>query len=207
MKPNQRILAQLGPENLIYAYSHGAFPMVEQGQLLWFSPDPRGLMPLDERFHVSRSLAATIRRGRYVCTVDRRFASIIELCARRPEGTWISSEVNLAYRHLHDLGLAHSVEAWPRDQVEQGEPVGGLYGVALGGAFFAESMFHTATDAGKVAVAFLIERLREQGFVLCDIQWTTPNLTRFGAFDMPREEYLRLLVKALALDCTFACNA
>lgn len=206
MKVDREILAELSPRNLVLAYSHGAFPMVQEGELAWFCPDPRGLMPLDERFHVSRRLAWTIRAGRFVCTVDRRFPDIVQLCARwdDPEITWISPEIYTAYRKLHELGLAHSVEVWPADQVEQGLPVGGLYGVTIGGAFFAESMFHTATDAGKVGVAFLVERLRQQGFTICDIQWTTPNLRRFGAYDVPRGEYLAELTSALSLKRRFA---
>ncbi len=200
------ILRVLSPRNLVYAYAHGLFPMVQDGELMWFSPDPRGAIPLDERFHLPRRLARTVRGGRYVCTVNRRFDDVVRLCAQRPGAapTWISPEIRLAYRRLHELGLAHSVEAWPRDALEQGHPVGGLYGVALGGAFFAESMFHTATDAGKVALAFLVNRLRERGFSLLDIQWTTPNLLQYGAYDLPRPLYLQRLAAALRQDCTFA---
>lgn len=199
------ILEALSIERLVAAYSRGLFPMVQDEELMWFSPELRGLLPLDERFHVSRRLRQTIRRGRFVCTVNRCFPDVIGLCAARPDNeTWISPEMRVAYGLLHAGGLAHSVEAWPADHVGEGDPAGGLYGVTIGGAFFAESMFHRVTDAGKVAVVFLVERLRQRGFLLCDVQWTTPNLRRFGAFDMPRDEYLALLTLALDRKCSFA---
>ena len=200
------ILAVLAPRVLFSAYGQGVFPMVQDGEALWFSPDPRGLMPLDGRFHVSRRLARTIRAGKFECTVDTCFGTVMDLCAedREPDGTWISPEMKVAYGRLHDAGLAHSVETWPAGQVGRGLPAGGLYGVTLGGAFFAESMFHRVTDAGKVALAHLVDRLRECGFSLCDVQWTTNNLRRFGAYDVPRDEYLGLLDRALTLPCTFA---
>ena len=203
MKPDPDILAVLTPENLLGAYAQGIFPMVEQGRLMWFSPEMRGLLPLDERFHVSRRLAQTIRSGRFVCTRDRCFQDVMALCAARPggEGTWISSEMKLAYLRLHELGFAHSFEAWPRDAVGAGLPVGGLYGVAIGGAFFGESMFHTVTDAGKVALAYSVERLRGRGFALYDIQWLTENLRQFGAFEIPRARYIRRLHLAVGLQC------
>ena len=204
MKVDKAILAALSPRNLVLAYAQGLFPMVEEGQLMWFSPDPRGLLPLDERFHVSRRLRRTIRTGRFVCTVNRDFQSVMRLCAdRKGEPTWISTEMSYAYGRLHELGLAHSVEAWQSDAVGQGSPVGGLYGVSIGGAFFAESMFHTVTDAGKVAVASLIDRLRTRGFTLCDVQWTTENLERLGTFNMPRNDYLACLREAVGLDRQF----
>ncbi len=196
------ILAQLQPRRLVLAYAQGVFPMVQEGELSWFCPDPRGLMPLDERFHVARRLARTVRGGRFACTVDRCFDTVVRLCGQRPGAseaeTWISPEVRVAYGWLHRLGLAHSVEVWPAGAVGAGEPAGGLYGVALGGAFFAESMFHRVTDAGKVALVHLVDRLRRGGFALCDVQWTTDNLRRFGAHDLPRAEYLSLLATALS---------
>jgi leucyl/phenylalanyl-tRNA--protein transferase len=129
----------------------------------------------------------------------------MDLCAQRPDdGVWITSEMKIAYAKMHELGLAHSVEAWPAGQVAQGLPVGGVYGVSIGSAFFAESMFHSETDAGKVALVGLVEHLAARGFVFCDVQWTTENLCRFGAFDMPRIEYLGMLVRAVSNDCGFA---
>jgi leucyl/phenylalanyl-tRNA--protein transferase len=198
-------MAELSPEKLLWAYSHGVFPMVDDGRLLWFSPDPRGLLPLDGRFHVSRSLRRTIARGQFECTADTRFAAVMDLCGRRrDEGTWITPEMKVAYGRLHELGFAHSVEAWPAGRTGQGQPVGGAYGVSIGGAFFAESMFHRVADAGKVALVYLVERLAGRGFVMCDVQWTTENLRRFGAFDMPRDQYLGMLVRAITADCRFA---
>ena len=202
---NAEILGQLAPRDLVLAYGHGAFPMVERGDLFWFSPDPRGLLPVDERFHVPRRLKRTLRGGRFVCTVNRRFDAVVRSCADRPGGetTWISPEIRLAYGRLHELGLAHSVEAWPAGAVGAGVPAGGCYGVALGGAFFAESMFHRATDAGKVALVRLIERLRDRGFAFCDIQWVTDNLSRYGAFEVARVDYVPLLNEALGRRCRF----
>ena len=198
-QPDPDIMAWLRPEILISAYAQGMFPMMQDGELMWFRPKRRGLMPLDDRFHVSRSLARTIARGRLVCTIDRSFDYVVRLCADRPDGlqTWISPEILLAYARLHELGLAHSIEAWPVEKAGRGEPVGGLYGVALGGAFFGESMFHTVTDAGKVALVYCVEHLRRRGFALLDIQWTTPNLRRFGAYEVPHRRYLAMLRKAI----------
>jgi leucyl/phenylalanyl-tRNA--protein transferase len=204
MKVDKAILAALSPDRLISAYTQGLFPMVESGRIMWFSPDPRGLLPVDGSFHVSRRLRQTIRSGRFACTVNRCFLKVMGLCADRgDEPTWISPEMTAAYGRLNELGLAHSVEAWQSDGAAQGVPAGGLYGVAIGGAFFAESMFHTVTDAGKVALAYLIDTLRARGFTLCDIQWTTENLRRFGAFDISRQEYLRRLRQAIELPRQF----
>jgi len=199
------ILAALSPQVLVAAYSQGVFPMVCDGELLWFSPERRGLMPLDERFHVSRRLRRTIHSGRFECTIDACFPAVMDLCAedRQPDGTWISPEMKVAYGRLHRAGLAHSVEAWPAGQVGCGAPAGGLYGVTLGAAFFAESMFHQVTDAGKVALVHVIEHLGRRGFLFCDVQWTTDNLRRFGAYDVPREQYLALLGRALKLRRSF----
>ncbi len=198
---NPDILDALQPEYLRRAYSHGWFPMVEFDEIYWFRPDVRGALPLDDRFHISRSLAKTIRRGTFVCTIDRAFDAVMAACGERAEGTWISPEMKFAYARLHALGQAHSIEAWPADAVAQGAPVGGVYGVAIGGAFFAESMFHRVTDAGKVALAYLVDRLRACHFAMCDIQWTTDNLKRFGAYDIPQAAYLPALKEAITRDC------
>jgi len=204
MPVNEDILGVLTPGNLAMAYAHGVFPMVEDGELLWFSPDPRGLMPIDELFHVSRRLRRTIRSGRLACTIDRCFDRVVAACAAREgEPTWISPEIRLAYDRLHRLGLAHSVETWRAGSVGRGAPVGGLYGVTLGGAFFAESMFHTVTDAGKVALVHLVERLSARGFRLCDVQWFTENLRRFGAYEVSRAEYLAAVTEAIGLKRSF----
>ena len=203
------IREELQPPTLIAAYASGAFPMPDPDEvrrILWFSPDPRGLLPLDERFHVSRRLARTIRQGKFVCTVNADFAGVMSACAQRGEGTWITPEFLAAYGELHALGLAHSVEAW---RVRDGRPnveaglAGGLYGVAVGKAFFAESMFHRVTDAGKVAVVAMVGRLRERGFLLCDTQWLTPNLARLGGFEISQRRYLALLKKAIGQPARF----
>lgn len=199
MQPDPAILGLLTPHNLVAGYARGIFPMVERGRLMWFSPDPRGLLPLDERFHVPRRLARTIRSGRFVCTVDRCFGEVTARCADRPGGedTWISPEMRIAYGRLHELGLAHSFECWPASAVGEGTPVGGLYGVALGAAFFGESMFHDVRDAGKVALVASVEHLRKRDFRLYDVQWTTDNLCSYGAYDVPRGRYLALLAEAV----------
>ncbi len=184
---------------LIRAYSAGVFPMaLDDGQIGWFSPDPRGILPL-ETFRVPSRLARVIRQKRFEITVDREFAAVMRHCAERPDdGTWISDEILASYIALHERGLAHSVETW-----QAGKLVGGLYGVHLGGAFFGESMFHRVTDASKVALAALVERLQARAFTLLDIQWVTPHLSRFGAVEVPRREYLQRLQEALRRDCSF----
>ena len=155
-------------------------------------------MELDA-FHMPRTLRQVYRQGRFELFVNRSFREVIEACADRREGTWISGDIVEAYCELHQSGFAHSVEAW-RD----GALVGGLYGVALKGAFFGESMFHRERDASKVALAHLVERLRERGFALLDVQFVTPHLARFGAVEVTRREYLVRLGQALKLERRFA---
>jgi leucyl/phenylalanyl-tRNA--protein transferase len=194
-------MTTLTPELLVSAYCQGIFPMAvnDAGEIGWYSPDPRAIIPLDERFHVSKRLQRTVRSGRFEVTVDRDFEAVMLACADADRGpTWISDEIVRAYTRLFELGLAHSVEA----RLE-GRLAGGLYGVHLGGAFFGESMFHTETDASKVALVALVERLRAGGFALLDTQWTTPHLETFGAREIPRAEYLALLSSALHLRCVF----
>ena len=183
----------IDPALLVRAYREGIFPMaLEDGGVGWFSPDPRGILPLED-FHRPARLARTLRRGTFEIRVDTSFEDVLRACAEdREEGTWISEEIVEAYTALHRLGLAHSVEAW------QGSAMaGGLYGVHLGGAFFGESMFHRATDASKVALAALVDRLVRRGFTLLDVQWVTPHLARFGAIEISRTEYLARLRRAL----------
>ena len=188
---------------LLAAYSSGWFPMAdESGTISWYSPDPRGVMPLDT-FHVPSRLQRTLRRSSLQVRIDAAFADVMRACAeaeRESEdgGTWISEEIIASYCALHALGYAHSVEVRDGDRL-----VGGLYGVALGGAFFGESMFHTATDASKIALVALIERLRARGFTLLDTQWVTPHLQQFGAIEIPRPDYLRRLEASLALEVGF----
>ncbi len=188
--------ADLEPGTLLAAYRAGVFPMpieLDDDLLGWWSPDPRGIVPLDG-FHVSRSLRRSLRR--YTVTVDSAFGEVVAGCAD-PErsGRWITGAVAAAYGELHALGWAHSVEAWDAD----GTLAGGLYGVEIGGLFAAESKFHRRTDASKVALAGLVARLRAAGGPrLLDVQWTTDHLRTLGARDVPRPEYVRRLRAALA---------
>jgi leucyl/phenylalanyl-tRNA--protein transferase len=185
---------------LLSAYCQGVFPMgMDDGTIGWFSPDPRAIVPLDDRFHVPARLRRVLRSGRFRTTVNEQFERVMRACAvDREDGTWITEEIVESYVYLHHLGHAHSLEVW------QGrELAGGLYGVQIGAAFFGESMFHVVTDASKVALVTLVERLRAQEFLLLDTQWTTPHLERFGALEIPREDYLKQLAQAVALPRTF----
>ena len=184
----------LSPETLLDAYRHGIFPWpAPDGRLYWWSPDPRALLPLDG-VHVSRTLRRTIRSGRFSCTVDTAFADVVAGCATaRPGGTWITPGMARAYRRLHELGHAHSVEVWDAD----GRLAGGVYGVAVGAAFCGESMFHRVTDASKVALVELATQLRDRGFHLFDAQLPTPHLERMGAVTVRRAVFLRLLREAV----------
>lgn len=185
----------LEPETLLDAYSHGIFPWPDDhGRLWWWSPDPRCVVPLDG-FHVSRSLRRTLRSGRFTHTVDRAFTDVVRGCADRAEGTWITPGYARAFQRMHELGHAHSLEVWDGD----GRLVGGVYGLALGGAFMAESMFHRVTDASKVALWHLAELLRARGFTLLDAQLPTPHLQSLGAVTIRRDEYLARLAAALPL--------
>lgn len=182
----------LEPGTILAAYRRGIFPWPDRdGQLLWWSPDPRAILPLD-RFHESRSLRRSRRTGGYRVTIDAAFARVVEGCADRAEGTWITAELAHAYERLHRLGWARSIEVWREDAL-----VGGLYGVAIGGFFAAESMFHRVTDASKVALAALVEELRAGGFALLDVQFRTPHLASLGVVEIRRAEYLLRLDAAL----------
>jgi leucyl/phenylalanyl-tRNA---protein transferase len=189
---------------LVSAYTSGWFPMaVGDAGIRWFSPDPRGIIPLDT-FHTPRRLARVVRGGGFTIAIDTDFAAVIRACAEadRDEeegGTWIDAEIIESYTALHAAGYAHSVEVW-----QEGRLAGGLYGVAIGGAFFGESMFHHVTDASKVALVGLVERLRKRGYMLLDTQWTTEHLEQFGAIEIPRREYFKRLTAALQVDCSFA---
>ena len=190
-------------ELLVSAYASGWFPMaVDEGDIRWYSPDPRGIIPL-ESFHVPRRLARVIRRDVFTIEINRDFESVIRACASTARdddegGTWIDDEIIASYCALHEAGLAHSVEAWQNDRL-----VGGLYGVALRGAFFGESMFHHVRDASKVVLAALVERLRARGFTLLDVQWVTPHLEQFGAIEVSRDRYLEMLTDSLLKACRF----
>ena len=183
----------LDPDLLLRAYTIGVFPMSDSrdaADVYWVEPRRRAIIPLD-RFHLSRSLRKTVRSGHFTVTANRAFAEVVRRCADR-EDTWINSEIEHAYNLLHDTGRAHSVEAW-----RGGELVGGLYGVSLGAAFFGESMFSSAADASKVALAWLVARLRVGGFSLLDCQFMTDHLRRLGAVEIDQKAYLALLASAL----------
>jgi leucyl/phenylalanyl-tRNA--protein transferase len=189
----------IASDALLSAYASGWFPMaVSAGDIRWYSPDPRGIIPLDT-FHVPARLARALRQHGFEMRIDTAFRDVIQACAdRRDDGNWIDQEIIDSYCALHDEGHAHSVETW-----HNGRLAGGLYGVALGGAFFGESMFHRVTDASKAALVALVERLRGRGFALLDTQWLTDHLLQFGAIDVPRRRYLRLLDQAVAMNVRF----
>ena len=183
--------ADLAPGTLLAAYRTGLFPMPVQGQLAWWSPQPRGILPLDG-LRVSRSLQRSCRR--YEIRVDTAFDEVVRACAdpQRPYG-WINDDFRRAYGHLHRLGWAHSVEAWAEDRL-----VGGLYGVGINGLFAGESMFVHERDASKVALVALVERMRARGGVLLDVQWSTAHLASLGVVEVSRREYLGRLAEAVA---------
>ena len=189
----------LRPERLLRAYGRGIFPWFSEGYpILWWSPDPRAIFELDG-LHVSRRLRRTIRSGRFTLTINRDFAGVIRGCADRPaDGIWITADMIDAYEALHDLGHAHSVEAW-----HEGRLAGGIYGVALGGFFAGESMFTRVRDASKVALAYLVDCLRERRFQLFDIQFVTEHTTRLGAVEIRRADYLARLRSALQVQTSF----
>ena len=186
-------MTRLDPRLLLQGYATGIFPMAdsrEAGELFWVEPRNRAIIPLDG-FHLSRSLRRTLRSGRFAVTHDRDFGGVIAACADREE-TWINTELEQAMRALHGSGHAHSIEVWEADEL-----VGGLYGVKLGRAFFGESMFSRRTDASKVALAWLVARLKVGNFTLLDCQFMTEHLASLGAISVPRETYVALLAAAL----------
>ncbi|GGD25529.1 leucyl/phenylalanyl-tRNA--protein transferase [Aureimonas glaciei] len=194
---------EITPGILLKAYACGIFPMAESADdpgMFWIDPEERGIIPLDG-FHVSRSLRKTIRRGTFEMRCDSAFPAVLDACAEpapdRPN-TWINAEIRNLYLQLFRDGHAHSVEAWRDDQL-----VGGLYGVSLGGAFFGESMFSRQTDASKVSLAFLVDRLRRGGYRLLDAQFITDHLAQFGAVEISRAEYQARLEEAIAVPATF----
>jgi leucyl/phenylalanyl-tRNA---protein transferase len=184
--------ADLEPGTILAAYRHGLFPMpVRRGVTAWWSPTERGIIPLDG-LRVSRSLRQSC--ARYQVRVDTAFDAVIDACAdRQRPGAWINKDIKRAYLRLHELGWAHSVEAWS----PAGELAGGLYGISIGGLFAGESMFHRQTDASKVALVALVDRLVLGGAALLDVQWVTPHLASLGAVAIPRAEYHRRLAAAL----------
>jgi leucyl/phenylalanyl-tRNA--protein transferase len=186
------------PALLLAAYRSGLFPMSldSSGEIGWFSPDPRGIIPLDD-FHIPGSLRRTLKKKPFEIRTDTAFSDVIEGCADR-RTTWISNKIRQSYEKLHEFGYAHSVECW-----KNGQLVGGLYGVAINGVFFGESMFSRETDASKIALVHLVEHLKETGFTLLDTQWTTEHLARFGCREIPRDGYLVMLEAALKIETCF----
>jgi leucyl/phenylalanyl-tRNA--protein transferase len=184
---------------LLQAYQVGVFPMSEgrdDPEVFWVDPRMRGVIPLDQ-FRISRSLARTLRRGRFTVTVDRAFEDVVRGCADRDE-TWINDTIFDLYCELYQAGFAHSIEVWENERL-----VGGVYGVTIGAAFFGESMFSRATDASKVALAYLVDRLRLGGYQLFDTQFITPHLASLGAVEIPRDQYRAMLVEALSVTASF----
>jgi leucyl/phenylalanyl-tRNA---protein transferase len=184
----------LTPDQVLYGYSIGVFPMAnpdEANAIHWYEPELRGIIPLDA-LKISKSLRQTIRSGKYHLGLNQNFEAVMRACAQRDK-TWISEDIIRVYVQLHQMGYAHSVEA----RNDSGELVGGLYGIALGRAFFGESMFHTARDASKVALVYLVEQLREHQFTLLDTQYLTPHLQSLGGIEITQSDYLELLKSAL----------
>lgn len=193
----------LSPDLLLHAYASGVFPMAEAADdpdIFWLDPTQRGIIPLDG-FHISRSLARRIRRGNFTVTLNRDFAAVVDACADRPE-TWINDTIRSLYIQLHHLGHAHSLEVWQEDTL-----IGGVYGVHLRSAFFGESMFSRRTDASKIALAYLVDRLRHCGFTLFDTQFLTPHLASLGAIEIPRADYRLRLKKALQQTGNIECSS
>lgn len=197
--PGYRIPTDL----LLKAYASGVFPMAESAsdpEVFWVRPETRGIIPLDA-FHTPKSLRKTIRKNRFQIRFDSDFEATIDACAEKREerrSTWINAPIREAYIQLHSMGRCHSVEAWHTDRL-----VGGLYGLALGRVFFGESMFSRETDASKVCLVALVERLNERGFALLDTQFTTEHLKHFGAVDVPRAKYEKMLAEALKGEALF----
>ena len=204
MLPKRPFGTIIQPDLLLAAYAAGYFPMAlgKTGEIRWYSPDPRAVIPLD-RFKISRSLRQTFKKKIFEIRLNTCFEEVMRNCAARAE-TWISEEIIQSYLELHRLGHAHSIETWSRQTAGL---AGGLYGVALGGAFFGESMFSRTRDASKVAFVYLVERLRAKEFQLLDAQFITPHLERFGAVEISRTQYLHLLNNALQKQRNFLNDA
>jgi leucyl/phenylalanyl-tRNA--protein transferase len=197
------VLLEITPQVLLKAYACGIFPMAESAddpELYWVEPELRGVIPLDE-FHIPGSLKKTLRRNPFEVTVNKAFARVLSACAEATPDrrkTWINGRIANLYCELHELGHCHSIECW-----QEGELVGGLYGVKLGAAFFGESMFSRRRDASKVALVHLVHRMKAGGFVLLDTQFTTEHLKRFGALDIPRDAYSHILEDAIGQEADF----
>ncbi len=192
-------MRDISPADVLYAYQHGVFPMADpeaDDAIVWVRPDPRGILPLDD-FHVPSNLQKLVDRGTFTVRTDAAFEEVMAACADRPS-TWLSDDLQTLFSTLHRWGYAHSVEAY-----YEGALAGGLYGLALGGAFFGESMFYREDNASKVALVHLVDQLVAGGFVLLDIQWATDHLRQFGAVEIPRLAYERRLHQALLTEATW----
>ncbi|MBK1829741.1 leucyl/phenylalanyl-tRNA--protein transferase [Verrucomicrobiaceae bacterium R5-34] len=185
---------QIPAHILLGAYTEGVFPMAEDGDIYWFSPVMRGIIPLDDRFHIPHGLKRSIKKKPFEIRTNTCFSEVMDGCSQRRE-TWIDEVIVNSYLELHELGFAHSVECFDEDGLQ-----GGLYGVGLGKAFFGESMFSRKTDASKIALVYLVDWMRQHEYTLLDTQWMTDHLRQFGGLEIPREEYLKLLAEALADD-------
>ena len=190
---------ELTCEEVLWGYQHGIFPMADaRGEIGWYGADPRAIIDL-KTFHVPRTLRQVYRQNRFELAVNRSFRTVVDACSDRSEGTWISAEITRVYSELHELGYAHSVEAYRGTEL-----AGGLYGVSIGGAFFGESMFHRVSNASKVALVYLVERMTARRMALLDVQFITEHLRQFGTVEIPHEEYLKRLAAALKLPVRFA---
>lgn len=185
-------MERIPPHVLLGAYTEGVFPMAEEGEVYWFSPLMRGVIPIDERFHIPHGLKKALKKQPFEVRRNADFRATLKGCSERKE-TWIDELILESYCELHELGLAHSIECYDEEGLQ-----GGLYGVALGKAFFGESMFSRKTDASKIALVHLVEWLRENDYTLLDTQWMTDHLRQFGGMEIPRDVYLELLAEALA---------
>ena len=198
MQAHSSQIKTIDPQFLCTAYCNGYFPMADSktGEINWYSPDPRTIFDLNE-FRIPRSLRLTLKKEEFEVRINKRFEEMMRACAEREE-TWISETIIQSYIQLHQLGIAHSVETW-----KDGKLVGGLYGVAIHGVFFGESMFSRMRDASKSALVNLVKRMKDRGFTLLDTQYLTPHLKRFGAREIPRSEYMKRLVDSLKIACSF----
>lgn len=192
----------LNANQLLYGYSQGIFPMAEPdtGEVYWYSPDPRAIVPIED-YKPPKSLRPVLNRGTFEVRIDEQFAEVMRQCAKpryKGDETWISEEMVKAYSALNQMGYAHSVEAY-----QEGQLVGGLYGVSIGAAFFGESMFYTVSNASKVAFHYLMQILQNQGYILLDSQYINDNMRRYGAMEIPKEQFLLMLKHALSTVCEF----
>ena len=200
-------MTEITPYLVLNAYAVGYFPMAEAREdedIFWVYPEERGVLPLKD-FHISRSLKRALKQDPFKRTCNKAFSQVIEACAQRTERrreTWINDQIIQLFTELHKMGYAHSIECWQDEEL-----VGGIYGLALGGAFFAESMFSRATNASKIALVDLVARLRKGEFSLLDVQFVNDHLRQFGAFEMPTEAYKKALANAVSQDITFPCES